>query len=171
MRALVTGGAGFLGSHLCDDLLAHDWDVVCVDNEVTGTRSNLGHLLGNQRFEYVRGDVSRDLAYPGSLDYVLHFASPASPPDYHRFPIETLQVGSFGTYNALRLAEEKGAKFLLASTSECYGDPEVSPQPESYWGRVNPVGPRSVYDERSIVRAVWIPESCGFSIPTVPACA
>ncbi|MBZ5511345.1 MAG: SDR family oxidoreductase [Acidobacteriia bacterium] len=147
MRALVTGGAGFLGSHLCDYLLAHDWDVVCIDNEVTGTESNLCHLLGNTRFEYVRADVSRDLTYAGSLDYVLHFASPASPPDYHRFPIETLQVGSFGTYHALRLAEEKRAKFLLASTSECYGDPEVSPQPETYWGHVNPVGPRSVYDE------------------------
>jgi dTDP-glucose 4,6-dehydratase len=147
MRALVTGGAGFLGSHLCDYLLAHDWDVVCIDNEVTGTESNIGHLLGNTRFEYVRADVSRDLTYPGSLDYVLHFASPASPPDYHRFPIETLQVGSFGTYNALRLAEEKKSKFLMASTSECYGDPEVSPQPETYWGYVNPVGPRSVYDE------------------------
>ena len=147
MRALVTGGAGFLGSHLCDYLLAHDWDVVCIDNEVTGTESNIGHLLGNTRFEYVRADVSRDLTYPGSLDYVLHFASPASPPDYHRFPIETLQVGSFGTYHALRLAEEKRAKFLLASTSECYGDPEVSPQPETYWGHVNPVRPRSVYDE------------------------
>ncbi|MGB9105711.1 MAG: UDP-glucuronic acid decarboxylase family protein [Terriglobales bacterium] len=147
MRALVTGGAGFLGSHLCDYLVAHDWDVICVDNEVTGTGSNISHLLGNPRFEYVRADVSRDLTYPGSLDYVLHFASPASPPDYLRLPIETLQVGSFGTYNALRLAEEKGAKFLLASTSECYGDPEVSPQPETYWGRVNPVGPRSVYDE------------------------
>jgi dTDP-glucose 4,6-dehydratase len=147
MRALVTGGAGFLGSHLCDYLLAHDWDVVCIDNEVTGTESNLRHLLGNPRFEYVRADVSRDLPYAGSLDYVLHFASPASPPDYHRFPIETLQVGSLGTYNALRLAEEKKSKFLMASTSECYGDPEVSPQPETYWGHVNPVGPRSVYDE------------------------
>jgi dTDP-glucose 4,6-dehydratase len=147
MRALVTGGAGFLGSHLCDYLLAHDWDVVCIDNEVTGTESNLRHLFGNPRFEYVRADVSRDLPYAGSLDYVLHFASPASPPDYHRFPIETLQVGSLGTYNALRLAEEKKSKFLMASTSECYGDPEVSPQPETYWGHVNPVGPRSVYDE------------------------
>jgi len=147
VRALITGGAGFLGSHLCDYLVAHDWDVVCIDNEVTGTESNLRHLFGNPRFEYVRADVSRDLTYPGSLDYVLHFASPASPPDYHRFPIETLQVGSFGTYHALRLAEQKKCKFLMASTSECYGDPEISPQPETYWGRVNPVGPRSVYDE------------------------
>ena len=147
MRALVTGGAGFLGSHLCDYLAARDWDVVCVDNEVTGTDANIRHLIGKTRFEYVRADVSRDLVYPGTLDYVLHFASPASPPDYLRLPIETLQVGSFGTYNALRLAEEKKAKFLMASTSECYGDPEISPQPETYWGRVNSVGPRSVYDE------------------------
>jgi dTDP-glucose 4,6-dehydratase len=147
MRALVTGGAGFLGSHLCDYLVAHGWDVVCVDNEATGAESNISHLLGNTRFEYLRADVSRDLSYPRPLDYLLHFASPASPPDYLQLPIETLQVGSFGTYNALRLAEEKNSKFLMASTSECYGDPEVSPQPETYWGRVNPVGPRSVYDE------------------------
>jgi dTDP-glucose 4,6-dehydratase len=147
MRALVTGGAGFLGSHLCDYLVAHDWDVVCIDNEVTGTGSNIRHLLGNTGFEYVLADVSRELTYPGSVGYVLHFASPASPPDYLQLPIETLLVGSYGTHNALRLAEQKGAKFLLASTSECYGDPEVSPQPETYWGRVNPVGPRSVYDE------------------------
>jgi dTDP-glucose 4,6-dehydratase len=147
MRALVTGGAGFLGSHLCDYLVTRGWDVVCVDNEVTGTDSNIRHLIGKTEFQYVRADVCRDLVYAGALDYVLHFASPASPPDYLRLPIETLQVGSFGTYNALRLAEEKKARFLLASTSECYGDPEVSPQPETYWGRVNPVGPRSVYDE------------------------
>ena len=147
MRALVTGGAGFLGSHLCDCLVTRNWDVVCVDNEVTGTDSNIRHLIGKTGFEYVRADVSQELVYAGALDYVLHFASPASPPDYLRLPIETLQVGSFGTYNALRLAEEKKARFLLASTSECYGDPEVSPQPESYWGRVNTVGPRSVYDE------------------------
>jgi dTDP-glucose 4,6-dehydratase len=147
MRALITGGAGFLGSHLCDYLVAHDWDVVCIDNEVTGTGSNILHLLDNPRFEYVRADVSRELTYTGNLDYVLHFASPASPPDYLRLPIETLQAGSFGTYHALQLAEQKKSKFLMASTSECYGDPEVSPQPETYWGRVNPVGPRSVYDE------------------------
>ena len=147
MQALVTGGAGFLGSHLCDYLLALGWNVVCVDNEVTGTQGNVRHLFGESRFQFLSGDVSRRLAYAGELDYVLHFASPASPPDYLQFPIETLEVGSFGTYNALRLAEEKKSKFLLASTSECYGDPEVSPQPETYWGRVNPVGPRSVYDE------------------------
>jgi dTDP-glucose 4,6-dehydratase len=147
MRTLITGGAGFLGSHFCDCLLAHEWNVVCVDNEATGSEFNVRHLLKDPRFEYVRADVSRQLDYPGELDYILHFASPASPPDYLRFPIETLEVGSFGTSNALRLAEKKGAKFLLASTSECYGDPEISPQPETYWGRVNPVGPRSVYDE------------------------
>lgn len=147
MRALITGGAGFLGSHLCDYLVAHDWDVVCVDNEATGTESNIRHLLGKSPFQYVRADVSRDLVCADSLDYVLHFASPASPPDYLRLPIETLQVGSFGTYNALRLADEKKSRFLLASTSECYGDPEITPQPETYWGHVNPVGPRSVYDE------------------------
>ena len=147
MRALVTGGAGFLGSHLCEHLLNHGWDVVCVDNEATGTKQNVRDLRNSVHFEFIHADVSSDLAYNGNLDYVLHFASAASPPDYLRLPIETLQVGSFGTYNALRLAEEKKAKFLLASTSECYGDPEVSPQPETYWGRVNPVGPRSVYDE------------------------
>jgi dTDP-glucose 4,6-dehydratase len=123
MRALVTGGAGFLGSHLCDYLLAHHWDVVCTDNEVTGTGSNISHVLSHPRFEYLRADVSRDLRCPGRLEYVLHFASPASPPDYLRLPIETLQVGSFGTYNALRLAEHKKSKFLMASTSECYGGP------------------------------------------------
>jgi dTDP-glucose 4,6-dehydratase len=147
MRALITGGAGFLGSHLCDYLVERDWDVVCVDNETSGTEFNIRHHLGKPRFGYIRADVSRSLVYPGSLDYVLHFASPASPPDYLQHPIETLRVGSFGTYNALRLAQEKQSRFLLASTSECYGDPEVSPQPETYWGCVNPVGPRSVYDE------------------------
>ena len=147
MRALVTGGAGFLGSHLCEYLLHRECDVVCVDNEATGIQGNTRHLVNNGHFEFVHADVSSGLSCAGAVNYVLHFASPASPPDYLRLPIETLQVGSFGTYNALRLAEEKGAKFLLASTSECYGDPEVSPQPETYWGRVNPVGPRSVYYE------------------------
>jgi dTDP-glucose 4,6-dehydratase len=147
MRAFVTGGAGFLGSHLCERLIREGWDVTCVDNEVTGSFTNVQHLSGNPRFQYVRHDVSVSTDYDGALDYVLHFASPASPPDYHRLPIETLLVGSAGTYNTLLLAERKKARFLLASTSECYGDPEMSPQPETYWGRVNPVGPRSIYDE------------------------
>ncbi len=147
MRALITGGAGFLGSHLCERLLNENWSVVCVDNLCTGSDANVSHLRRQKGFELLHLDVSKALHYGDALDYVLHFASPASPPDYLRLPIETLQVGAFGTYNALRLAEEKGAKFLLASTSECYGDPEISPQPETYWGHVNPVGPRSVYDE------------------------
>lgn len=147
MRALITGGAGFLGSHLCERLLNEGWDVICVDNLCTGSDTNVSHLRGRQGFELLLQDTSEGLHHPDSIDYVLHFASPASPPDYLRLPIETLQVGAFGTYNALSLAQQKGARFLLASTSECYGDPEFSPQPESYWGHVNPVGPRSVYDE------------------------
>ncbi len=147
MRALVTGGAGFLGSHLCEYLLAKEWDVVCVDNLATGAEGNVRHLSGDRGFHFARTNVSDGLECEGTLDYIFHFASPASPPDYLRLPVETLLVGSSGTYNALRLANSKKAKFMLASTSECYGDPEVSPQPETYWGRVNPVGPRSVYDE------------------------
>jgi dTDP-glucose 4,6-dehydratase len=147
MRALVTGGAGFLGSHLCEHLLGQGWGVTCVDNEATGSPANVAGFATNDRFQFVRQDVSQRLDHEGPLDYVLHFASPASPPDYLRLPIETLLVGSAGTYNALLLAEKKKAKFLMASTSECYGDPDVTPQPETYWGRVNSVGPRSVYDE------------------------
>jgi dTDP-glucose 4,6-dehydratase len=147
MRALITGGAGFLGSHLCEKLLQHGCEVVCVDNVVTGAEANVQHLRSDAHFRFIRHDVIQGLEFPDKLDYVLHFASPASPPDYLRLPIETLRVGAFGTYNALQLAKEKRAKFLLASTSECYGDPEVNPQPETYWGHVNPVGPRSVYDE------------------------
>jgi dTDP-glucose 4,6-dehydratase len=147
MRAVITGGAGFLGSHLCDKLLENNWDVLCVDNLVTGTAQNIEHLQDNPRFRVQRHDVSLYIDVPGPVDYVLHFASPASPVDYARLPIPTLKVGALGTHNSLGLALAKKAKFLLASTSECYGDPLVSPQPETYWGNVNPIGPRGVYDE------------------------
>ena len=147
MRAVVTGGAGFLGSHLCDHLLAVGWEVLALDNLITGDEDNLGHLGRNPKFRFERKDVTESIRIEGEVGYVFHLASPASPPDYLRFPVETLKVGSIATMNTLELAEAKGAKFLLASTSECYGDPDVSPQSESYWGRVNPVGPRSVYDE------------------------
>jgi len=147
MRAVVTGGAGFLGSHLCDHLLAVGWEVLALDNLITGDEGNLGHLGRNPKFRFERKDVTESIRIEGEVGYVFHLASPASPPDYLRFPVETLKVGSIATMNTLELAEAKGAKFLLASTSECYGDPDVSPQSESYWGRVNPVGPRSVYDE------------------------
>jgi dTDP-glucose 4,6-dehydratase len=147
MRAVVTGGAGFLGSHLCDRLLSEGWDVLALDNLITGDESNLAHLGGNSKFHFERTDVNEPFRVPGDVGYVFHFASPASPPDYLKFPIETLKVGSIATMHTLDLAKAKNAKFLLASTSECYGDPDVSPQAESYWGHVNPVGPRSVYDE------------------------
>ncbi|PAP77918.1 UDP-glucuronic acid decarboxylase family protein [Rubrivirga marina] len=146
-RTLITGGAGFLGSHLCDRFVAEGHDVVCVDNLVTGNPDNVAHLVGHPRFEFVRHDVSTFVYVAGDVDHVLHFASPASPIDYLRLPIQTLKVGSLGTHNALGLAKAKGARFLLASTSEVYGDPQVHPQPESYWGHVNPVGSRGVYDE------------------------
>jgi dTDP-glucose 4,6-dehydratase len=149
MRAVVTGGAGFLGSHLCDRLLAEGWDVLAVDNFITGAAENVGHLAGNAEFKLQNEDVSKNgaLQVDGEVGYVLHFASPASPPDYLKHPIETMMVGSVGTQNALELALRKKAKFFMASTSECYGDPEMSPQKEEYWGHVNSVGPRSVYDE------------------------
>jgi len=147
MRAVVTGGAGFLGSHLCDRLLAEGYEVLALDNLITGSEANIAHLGGNASFQYEKKDVSEPLRVAGEVNYVFHFASPASPPDYLKYPIETLKVGSIATMHTLDLALEKKAKYLLASTSECYGDPEVSPQSESYWGRVNPVGPRSVYDE------------------------
>ena len=147
MRVLVTGGAGFLGSHLCDALAARGDDTVCVDNLSTGRAENVRHLVGRPGFDFVDADVSAGLDLPGPFDAVAHLASPASPPAYLRRPIETLAVGSKGTENALRLAERDGARFVLASTSEVYGDPEVHPQPEDYWGNVNPIGPRSVYDE------------------------
>jgi dTDP-glucose 4,6-dehydratase len=149
MRAVVTGGAGFLGSHLCDRLLAEGWDVLAVDNFITGAAENVGHLAGNAEFKLQNEDVSKNgaLQVDGEVGYVLHFASPASPPDYLKHPIETMMVGSVGTQNAVELALRKKAKFFMASTSECYGDPEMSPQKEEYWGHVNSVGPRSVYDE------------------------
>lgn len=147
MRAVVTGGAGFLGSHLCDRLLKESWEVLALDNLITGDEVNLGHLAGNPKFRFERADVNEPFRVEGKVDYVFHFASPASPPDYLKFPIETLKVGSIATMHTLDLAKAKGARFFLASTSECYGDPDVSPQNESYWGHVNPVGPRSVYDE------------------------
>ncbi len=147
MRVLITGAAGFLGSHLTDRFLSDGHAVVGVDNFLTGSPDNLAHLMGNERFEFIQHDVTNFIYVPGSLDGVLHFASPASPVDYLQLPIQTLKVGSLGTHKALGLAKAKGARFLLASTSEVYGDPQVHPQPESYWGHVNPVGPRGVYDE------------------------
>ena len=147
MRVLIAGGAGVLGSHLADRFLADGVDVVVVDNFVTGARANIRHLLGNPRFRLIEQDVLEPLQVPEPLDGVLHLASPASPVDYLRLPVETLLVGSIGTLRLLDLARAHGARFLLASTSEVYGDPEVHPQPESYWGNVNPIGPRSVYDE------------------------
>lgn len=136
-----------MGSHLCDALLKREWEVLCVDNLITGQDMNIAHLASHPRFRVMRHDVSRYIDVPGPVDAVLHFASPASPVDYLKFPIPTLKVGALGTHNSLGLALAKKAKYLLASTSECYGDPEISPQPETYWGRVNPIGPRGVYDE------------------------
>lgn len=159
-RSVVTGGAGFLGSHLCDRLIAEGHEVICLDNLLTGRMENLHALLGQPRFAFIKHDVTQPIHLPsllskagglldahGRVDYVVHMASPASPKDYARHPIHTLKVGGLGTYHALGLAKACGSVYLLASTSEVYGDPEVNPQPESYWGRVNPIGPRSVYDE------------------------
>ncbi|HEX6534973.1 MAG TPA: UDP-glucuronic acid decarboxylase family protein [Gemmatimonadaceae bacterium] len=147
MRVLITGAAGFLGSHLCDRFLADGHSVVGLDNFVTGHPDNIAHLIGHERFEFIRHNISTYTYVAGNLDGVLHFASPASPIDYLELPIPTLKVGALGTHNALGLAKAKDARFFLASTSEVYGDPLVHPQPESYWGNVNPVGPRGVYDE------------------------
>jgi len=146
-RAVITGGAGFLGSHLCDRFLAEGYEVLCLDNLITGDLRNVEHLAREPRFHFHQHDVTEFIHVPGEVDAVLHFASPASPIDYLELPIQTLKVGSLGTHKALGLAREKGARFLLASTSECYGDPLVHPQREDYWGNVNPVGPRGVYDE------------------------
>jgi len=146
-RAVVTGAAGFLGSHLCDALISEGHEVVAIDNLVTGRLANIEHLFGHDRFGFEQHDVTKYLSVPGPVDLVLHFASPASPADYLELPIQTLKVGSLGTHNALGLAKHKGARLLLASTSEVYGEPAVHPQVESYWGNVNPVGVRGVYDE------------------------
>jgi dTDP-glucose 4,6-dehydratase len=146
-RAVVTGGAGFLGSHLCERLLAEGLEVICLDNFVTGGAANVEHLREAGPFRLIKADVTDYVHVPGPVDYVCHFASPASPIDYLKLPIETLKVGSTGTLHTLGLAKEKGARYFLASTSETYGDPQVHPQPETYWGHVNPVGPRGVYDE------------------------
>jgi len=145
--AVVTGGAGFLGSHLCDKLIKEGFKVICIDNFITGSPDNIAHLFGNDNFTFIKHDVTNFIHVPGKVDYILHFASPASPIDYLKLPIQTLKVGSLGTHKALGLAKEKNAVFLLASTSEVYGDPLVHPQNEDYWGNVNPVGPRGVYDE------------------------
>lgn len=144
---VVTGGAGFLGSHLCDKLIEKGHKVICLDNLITGSLENISHLFGNENFRFIKYDVTEFIHVDGKVDNILHFASPASPVDYLKYPIQTLKVGSLGTHKALGLAKAKKARFLLASTSEVYGDPEIHPQPESYWGHVNPIGPRGVYDE------------------------
>jgi dTDP-glucose 4,6-dehydratase len=145
--AVVTGGSGFLGSHLCDKLLSEGLKVICIDNLITGNVNNISHLAGNENFSFIKHDITNYIFIPGKVEYILHFASPASPVDYLQLPIQTLKVGSLGTHKALGLAKEKKARILLASTSEVYGDPEIHPQPEEYWGNVNPIGPRGVYDE------------------------
>jgi len=147
LRTVITGGAGFIGSHLCERFLADGDDVICVDNMLTGAKRNIVHLLDNPKFRFLERNVSEPISIDGAVDNVLHFASPASPADYLAHPIPTLKVGSLGTHNALGLAKAKEAQFLLASTSEVYGDPEVHPQREDYWGHVNPIGPRGCYDE------------------------
>jgi dTDP-glucose 4,6-dehydratase len=145
--AVVAGGAGFLGSHLCDKLLNEGFKVICIDNLITGSTDNISQHAGNENFSFIKHDITNYIYLPGKVDYILHFSSPASPIDYLHLPIQTLKVGSLGTHKVLGLAKEKGATFLLASTSEVYGDPEVHPQKEDYWGNVNPIGPRGVYDE------------------------
>lgn len=146
-RILITGAAGFLGSHLCDRFIQEDFHVIAMDNLITGDLTNIEHLFKLENFEFYNHDVSKFVHIPGKLDYILHFASPASPIDYLKIPIQTLKVGSLGTHNLLGLARNKNARMLIASTSEVYGDPNVNPQPEEYWGNVNPIGPRGVYDE------------------------
>jgi dTDP-glucose 4,6-dehydratase len=147
LRTLVTGGAGFLGSHLCDRLLKEEHEIICMDNLSTGSMDNISHLIGNERFHFIHYNVTEYIYVEGPLDHIVHFASPASPVDYLEMPIQTLKVGSLGTHKALGLTKQKKARFLIASTSEVYGDPLVHPQPENYYGNVNPIGPRGVYDE------------------------
>ena len=147
MRVLITGGAGFLGSHISDLLIQQGHEVISMDNFITGRPENIAHLMGHDRFTFIQYNVCDYLHVDGTLDAIMHFASPASPQDYLEYPIATLKVGALGTHKALGLAKAKGARFLLASTSEVYGDPLVNPQPESYWGNVNPISPRGVYDE------------------------
>ncbi|MBU1941650.1 MAG: GDP-mannose 4,6-dehydratase, partial [Candidatus Thermoplasmatota archaeon] len=147
MKCLVTGGAGFIGSHLCEHLLQNNYQITCVDNLITGSLRNINHLVKHDHFTFINHDITTPLSNPKPLDEIYHFASPASPVDYYKYPIETLRVGSIGTEEMLNLALQKKARFLLASTSEVYGDPEINPQPEEYWGHVNPIGPRSIYDE------------------------
>ena len=158
-RTVITGGAGFIGSNLCDHFLAQGHEVVCIDNLLTGSLDNIAHLRENEAFTFIEHDVTKFIAVEGGVDNILHFASPASPADFERLPIQILKVGALGTHNALGLAKAKGARFLQASTSEVYGDPEVNPQPESYLGRVNPIGIRGVYG------------SCASSTPTASACS
>ena len=146
-RAVVAGGAGFLGSHMCERLLSEGWDVLCLDNFLTSSPCNIGHLRSHPRFRLIRMDITDYIDVPCDIDAIYNFASPASPADYLKLPIQTMRVGSLGTLNTLGMAKDKGARYVLASTSEVYGDPELHPQPESYWGNVNPIGPRSVYDE------------------------
>jgi dTDP-glucose 4,6-dehydratase len=169
-RVVVTGGAGFLGSHLCTHLVSRGIEVVALDNLLTGSRANVAHLLGNPAFSLLEQDVTEYLDVEGRVDAVLHFASPASPIDYALLPIETIKVGTLGTHRALGLAMAKEARFLLASTSEVYGDPLVHPQPETYWGNVNPVGPRSIYDEAKRAAEAWTPSSSGSSTRTGRGC-
>ena len=147
MRTLITGGAGFLGSHLCDRFIKEGHEVICMDNLITGNMDNIAHLIGHERFRFIHHDVTEYIYVEGPLNYIMHFASPASPIDYLELPIQTLKVGALGTHKALGLAKNKGARLLLASTSEVYGDPLIHPQPESYYGNVSPIGPRGVYDE------------------------
>ena len=171
MRILITGGAGFLGSHLSDVLVQAGHSVICIDNLLTGRMENIAHLLGHERFSFVKYNVCDYLHVEGSLDAVMHFASPASPQDYMEYPIATMKVGALGTHKALGLAKAKGARFLLASTSEVYGDPLVNPQPESYWGNVNPISPRGVYDEaKRFAEAITMAYHRYLAVDTRPSC-